>query len=122
MRIAAARSQRYGRFCTVIAPVNRPGLGGAVPNKTRTVRFAVASKTVIDEDDGTRLLVPDDWKLLPPGDPGLTRRVKAAGPSWTVQEKAGRRVFSHGVYAPAATIEAARAALEIERENPAYER
>src|SRR3954469_9144175 len=73
-------------------------------------------------ETGEILRLPADWTLLSPGDPGLTRRVKAAGPSWTVQEKAGRRVFSHGVYAPAATIEAARGDLEIERENPAYER
>ncbi|MEW5852107.1 MAG: DUF2293 domain-containing protein, partial [Myxococcota bacterium] len=34
--------------------------------------------------DGTLLTPPDDWALLPPGDAGLTRRVKAAGPTWTV--------------------------------------
>ena len=28
---------------------------------------------------------------MPPGDAGLTRRVKAAGPSWTVIEKRGRK-------------------------------
>lgn len=92
-----------------------------MPSQTRTVRFALAPRTVIDED-GTSLVVPADWALLPPGDAGLTRRVKAAGPSWTVTEKVGRRVFSHGVYAPAAHIEAAKATLETEREDPAYAR
>jgi hypothetical protein len=95
---------------------------GPMPTQTRTVRFAVASRTVIDEDDGTSLIVPDDWALLRPGDAGLTRRVKAAGPSWTVTEKVGRRTYSHGVYAPKVNIEAARAALEAEREDPAYAR
>ena len=43
---------------------------------------------------GQVLQVPAGWVLLPPGDAGLTRRVKAAGPTWTVQEKVGRRMFS----------------------------
>lgn len=78
----------------------------------RTVRTA----------DGKLLAVPVDWQLLPPGDPGVTRRVKAAGPSWTVQEPRGRKVFSRGVWAPAATIVAVRAELEVERADPAYAR
>lgn len=93
-----------------------------MPTQTRTVRFAVAARTVIDEDDGATLVVPDDWALLRPGDAGLTRRVKAAGPSWTVVEKVRRRLISHGVYAPKANIEAARAALATERADPAYAR
>ena len=66
--------------------------------------------------------VPAGWVLLPPGDPGLTGRVKKAGPSWTVQEKRGRKLFSRGVWADAATIESIRRALLIEREDPAYAR
>jgi hypothetical protein len=46
--------------------------------------------------------------------------VKAAGPTWTVVEKKGRKTFSHGVWAPEAHIAAARAALEAERATPAY--
>lgn len=64
--------------------------------------------------------VPDDWDLLPPGDAGLTRRVKAAGPTWTVKEKKGRRTFSKGVYANRANIERIRAELEAERTTDAY--
>src|SRR5271166_779942 len=37
--------------------------------------------------DGKILTVPDGWVLLPPGDAALTRRVKAAGDHWIVQEK-----------------------------------
>ena len=70
--------------------------------------------------DGSLLSVPPGWALLPPGDAGLTRRVKAAGPSWTVVEKKGRKIFSQGVWAPEAHITAARAALESERATPAY--
>ena len=72
--------------------------------------------------DGRVLTVPDGWELVPPGDPGLTRRVKAAGPSWTVQESKGRKTFSRGMWAPAATVAAARAALAAERDTPAYAR
>jgi hypothetical protein len=72
--------------------------------------------------DGSVLTVPSGWALLPPGDAGLTRRVKAAGPSWTVVEKVGRKLFSRGVWAPEAHITAARAGLESERATPAYAR
>ena len=70
--------------------------------------------------DGTILTVPEGWELLPPGDPGLTRRVKADGDHWVVQEKRGRKVFSRGVWAPAATIERIRADLEAERSTDGY--
>jgi hypothetical protein len=70
--------------------------------------------------DGSLLTPPAGWALLPPGDAGLTRRVKAAGPSWTVVEKVGRKLFSRGVWAPEAHIQAARAGLEAERATPAY--
>lgn len=59
--------------------------------------------------NGTVKTVPDGWMLLPPGDAALTRRVKAAGDHWIVQEKKGRKVFSRGVWAPAATIKRIRA-------------
>ncbi|MCY2947939.1 MAG: DUF2293 domain-containing protein, partial [Planctomycetota bacterium] len=62
-------------------------------------------KGTVRTSDGTIKQVPEGWTLLPPGDATLTRRVKAAGPSWVVQEKKGRRTFSQGVWAPAATIE-----------------
>ncbi len=70
--------------------------------------------------DGTRRSPPDGWACLPPGDAGLTRRVKQAGPSWAVVEKRGRKAFSKGLWAPRENIEAARAALEAERATPAY--
>ena len=70
---------------------------------SRLVSPGPSDKTVRGED-GKILPVPEGWELLPPGDAGLTRRVKAAGPTWTVQEKKGRRTFSKGVWAPKATI------------------
>lgn len=80
---------------------------GATPN---TVRAA----------DGLVLAVPEGWTLLPPGDAGLTRRVKAAGEHWVVQEKKGRKLFSRGVWAPAATIDRIRTELEAERSTESY--
>src|SRR6188508_601153 len=65
--------------------------------------------------DGTIRTAPEGWALLPPGDAALTRRVKAAGDHWVVQERRGRKVFSRGVWAAAATIERIRGDLEAER-------
>lgn len=64
--------------------------------------------------------VPDGWSLLPPGDAALTRRVKAAGECWIVQERVGRRVFARGVWAPHATIARIRQDLAAERSSAAY--
>ena len=82
-------------------------LPGPTPN---TVRAA----------DGKVLTVPDGWVLLPPGDAALTRRVKAAGDHWVVQEKKGRKLFSRGVWAPTPTIERIQADLEVERSTESF--
>jgi hypothetical protein len=70
--------------------------------------------------DGRILTIPEGWACLPPGDAGLTRRVKAAGPSWTVVEKVGRKTFSKGVWAPRENIDTAKGVLDAERATPAY--
>ncbi len=70
--------------------------------------------------DGKVLTAPEGWVLLPAGDAALTRRVKAACQHWIVQEKKGRKVFSKGVWAPAATIDKIRAELEAERSTEGY--
>jgi hypothetical protein len=70
--------------------------------------------------DGKVLTAPEGWVLLPPGDAALTRRVKAAGDHWVVQEKKGRKVFSRGVWASATTIDKIRAELEVERSTEGY--
>jgi hypothetical protein len=70
--------------------------------------------------DGQVKQVPSGWDLLPPGDAGLTRRLKSLGPTWTVKEKKGRRSFSKGVWAPADQIQAAHASVAADRKDPAY--
>jgi len=70
--------------------------------------------------DGTRLTPPEGWVCLPPGDATFTRRVKAAGPSWAVIEKKGRKAFSKGLWAPRANVEAVKAMIEAERSTDAY--
>jgi hypothetical protein len=69
---------------------------------------------------GQVLSVPEKWILLPPGDAALTRRVKAAGDHWVVQEKRGRKLFSRGVWAPAVTIDRIRAELDTERSTESF--
>jgi hypothetical protein len=70
--------------------------------------------------DGQVLNVPDGWVLLAPGDAALTRRVKAAGDYWAVTEKKGRKVFSRGIWAPAATIDRIREGLDDERSAESF--
>jgi hypothetical protein len=79
-----------------------------------------ADPRVFVAPDGTRLSPPQGWVCLPPGDAALTRRVKQAGPSWAVLEKRGRKVFSKGLWAPRANVEAAKAAVEAERSTESY--
>ena len=78
------------------------------------------SENTVRSSDGKVQTVPEGWVLLPPGDAALTRRVKAAGDHWVVQEKKGRKVFSRGVWAPAETIDRIRAELETERSTESF--
>src|SRR3954470_17594335 len=72
--------------------------------------------------DGTVRPVPAGWVLVPPGDAALTRRVRAAGESWSVAERRGRKVCSRGVWAPAATVDRVRAELAAERATDGFAR
>ena len=74
----------------------------------------------VRSDEGKVLTVPEGWILLPPGDAAVTRRVKAAGDYWAVQEKRGRKVFSRGIWAAAATVERVRADREVERATDGF--
>ena len=90
-----------------------------MPDQTRTVTPGSVEGRVRTED-GNELVVPEGWILLPPGDAGWTRRVKAGGPTWTVKEKKGRRTFSRGVWAPKTRVEETKRALDAERSTEAY--
>jgi len=87
----------------------------------REVRPAPIARHVINER-GALEPVPDDWSLLPPGDAALSRRIKQDGPTLTVIELKGRKRFSRGIWAPRARIDALRAELRTEREDPAYQK
>jgi len=69
---------------------------------------------------GKIFFAPPDWVLVPPGDPGLTRRVKASGPTWTVQEKRRNKNISLGVWASGPVVAKIKADLAAERADPAY--
>jgi len=75
----------------------------------------------VRDADGVVMEVPDGWELLPPGDALVTRNVKA-GPHWVVVEKQGRKVFTRGVWAPAATIARATAQAATKRASPEHAR
>jgi len=77
--------------------------------------------TMLDEQ-GNLQTPPPGWVCLPPGDAALTRKVKAAGPTWTVQEKKGRKTFSKGVWADQAQIAAAKTELQATRNDPKYQK
>src|SRR2546425_1356365 len=90
-----------------------------MPDQTRIVAPGPTDRSV-RTSTGQILYPPADWMPLPPGDATLTRRVKAAGPTWTVQEKQGRKIFGRGVLAPSAVVEQVRAELTAERATPEY--
>jgi hypothetical protein len=92
-----------------------------VPARTRDVAPGPSPRQVRTEA-GELLEVPADWTLLPPGDAALTGRVKKAGPSWTIKQRRGRKIFSLGVWAPAKHIAVIRSELELERAKPEYAR
>jgi hypothetical protein len=92
-----------------------------MPDRIRVVLPGPAPGTV-RADDGAVLRPPADWALLPPGDAAVTRRVKAGGPYWAVEEKRGRKVFSKGVWAPADRVERAKQSVAREKASPEYAR
>lgn len=82
------------------------------PHKPGTVRDA----------SGNVLSIPGTWVFLEAGDPGVTRKVTAAGEYWRVQIRKGRRDISLGVWAPKDTIENAKAETEKVRSTESYKK
>ena len=92
------------------------------PHETSLVAAPGPHPRSVQTPEGEVLDVPEGWDLLRPGDAGLTRKVKAAGPTWTVREKRGRRWFSRGVWAAADTIARCEREVEATRSTPAYQK
>lgn len=70
--------------------------------------------------DGKFVTVPDDWTFVPSGDPGLTRRLKAAGECWIVVHRRKNRIEAIGLWTAAAAVERIKEELERERTSPEY--
>lgn len=70
--------------------------------------------------EGKEMKLPEGWAVLPPGDAGLTRRVKKAGPHWVVKDLYKKRWISKGVLALRETINSLAVEIAAEREDPAY--
>ena len=68
-------------------------------------------------DSGQPLAPPPDWAFLPAGDAGITRRIKAKGPTWVVQVKKGRRLIAKGIWANKADILASQKEVAAQRET-----
>ncbi len=65
---------------------------------------------------------PIGWAFLEAGDAGITRKVTAGGNYWKVQFKKGRRTISKGIWAPASSIENAKALVEATRSSESYKK
>lgn len=91
-------------------------------SECREVRPFKAKPRHVLTPQGEILAVPEGWALLPPGDAALSRRIKADGPCWVVKQPKGRKVYSHGIWAPAERIEFLRTQRAAEQADPAYQK
>jgi len=92
-----------------------------MPTETRTFLITKSDSRLKDKS-GKVYSVPAGWQKLPSGDASITRKLKSLGPSWTVQEKKGRKTFSHGVWAEKEHIEAAKSLVEAQRADPKHQK
>ncbi len=72
--------------------------------------------------EGKPVVPPEEWEFVPSGDPGLTRRLKAAGPCWIQVHKRRNRIEAVGLWTASESVKRIRAELETERADPAYQR
>mgnify|MGYP000285246673 CR=1 FL=1 len=92
-----------------------------MPTQTRTF-LVTKSDTNLKDKSGNVFIIPNDWENLPAGDASVTRKLKSLGPTWTVQEKKGRKTFSHGVWAAKEYIQEAKALVEAKRADPKHQK
>lgn len=83
---------------------------------------SLLSDRTVKGSNGEILIPPNDWVFLPAGDAGVTRKVSAKGVYWKVQTKKGRRTISLGLWAPEATVIAAKHAVKAIRETEDYQK
>ena len=92
-----------------------------MPTETRTFIITKSDRQLKDKA-GNIYTVPAAWDNLPAGDASVTRKLKSLGPTWTVQEKKGRKTFSHGVWAAKKNIEKAKALVDTQRADPKHQK
>jgi len=92
-----------------------------MPTETRTFLVTKSDRRLKDKA-GKVFSVPAAWENLPPGDASVTRKVKSLGPTWSVQEKRGRKTFSHGVWAAKEQVGEAKALVEAQRADPKHQK
>ena len=108
---------------TATATVSDAPSRAASAIETRELVFATQKEGVVRTESGELLEVPEGWALLEPGDAAITRRVKKKSSGyWVVKEKRGRKLFSRGVWAPAALIEQEQERRRAEVQTEAYKR
>jgi TfoX/Sxy family transcriptional regulator of competence genes len=91
-----------------------------MPTQTR-IFLVTKSDTSLKDKSGKVFTAPQDWANLPAGDASVTRKLKSLGPTWTVQEKKGRKTFSHGVWAAKEHIQQAKSLVETQRSDPKHQ-
>lgn len=92
-----------------------------MPTETRSFLINKSDNRLTDKT-GKVFSVPTGWENLPSGDASITRKLKSLGPTWTVQEKKGRKVFSHGVWAAKEHIKEAITLVEAQRADPKHQK
>ena len=92
-----------------------------MPSQTRTFLITPSDDRLKDKT-GKVFNIPTDWVNLPAGDASITRKLKSLGPTWSVQEKKGRKTFSHGVWAAKEQIQQAKALVEAQRADPKHQK
>lgn len=92
-----------------------------MPTETRTF-LVTKSDPRLKDKAGKLYTIPEHWENLPAGDASITRKLKSLGPTWTVQEKKGRKTFSHGVWAAKEQIEKAKALVTAQRADPQHQK
>lgn len=92
-----------------------------MPTETRTFLITKSDPRLRDKT-GNVFTVPCGWDNLPAGDASITRKLKSLGPTWTVQEKKGRKSFSHGVWAAKENISRAKLLVAEQRADPKHQK